>query len=275
MRALYLVFIGLVAAAFLVAVAVLVVPMLSQDANAHLTEANPDAPAGVFTVTEQPDLRPPMPENMTYTPSVTGAETFQILDGVTPRTWVGYRPDAVTGPSPVVILFHGAGRTGLSMIDMWQEVADEHGLTLVAMDDANRAGPSGFQISPFLHDVIDAAAEIYPIDRDQMFLFGHSAGAITAQLVGNRVTGPWRGIAVHAGYVNPTFVQPIDNAPPIRAYLGSSDHIFDPAGARIAAQYLARAGHDYDLILIPGHTHWFYEGGQAFAADAWNWFSGL
>jgi predicted esterase len=274
MRNLYFSLLAIVAFAFLGAVAIFVLPVLTRDISGVMTVASPDAPAATLTVSERPDLRPDMPTAMTYTPDVTGAESYQILDGVTPRRWWGYAPDGLSGPAPLILLFHGEGRDGLSMIDMWQGVADENGLVLVAINDIN-GDPAEIPDGGFLQDVIGAASAAYPIDRDRMFLFGHSAGAITAQLVANRVIGPWRGVAVHAGYVNPNLLQRIDDAPPIRHYLGTSDRIFDVAGARIAADYMARAGHEYDLILIPGHTHWFYEGGPAFAADAWAWFQTL
>lgn len=273
MRRLYLAALSLVALAFLAAAGLLLVPMLTSDA-ARMTVADREAPTGTLTEMERPDLRPDLPTTATYEPVVDGADSHRILDGVTPRTWWGYAPDNIAGPAPVVILFHGGGRGGLSMIDMWQQTADANGLVLIAIDNVNGA-PGEIPDGTFLHHVIDAAEAAYPIDRDRMFLFGHSAGAITAQLVANRVIGPWRGVAGHAGHVNPALLHRIRDAPPIRLYLGTSDRIFDVANARLAADYLSRAGHDYQLILIPGHTHWFYEGGPDFAADAWTWFASL
>jgi acetyl esterase/lipase len=52
-------------------------------------------------------------------------------------------------------------------------------------------------------------------------------------------------------------------------------HLRQPRRSRVAGEALAAAGHDFDLALIPGHTHWFYEGGPDFAADAWAWFTEL
>ena len=272
MRRLYISVLALVALAFLAATGLLLAPMLS--GPAQMTVADPTAPPGTLTETERPDLRPALPASLDYAPDVTGATRHPVLDGIMPRTWWGYAPEGLDTPAPVIVLFHGAGRDGLSMIDMWQPVADANGLILVAINDANGA-PGEIPDGAFLHSVLNAAAEIYPVDRTRMFLFGHSAGAITAQLAANRVIGPWRGVAAHVGYVNPTLLHPIRDAPPIRLYLGTSDQIFDVTSARIAADYLSRAGHDYELVLIPGHTHWFYEGGPDFAADAWDWFASL
>ena len=38
---------------------------------------------------------------------------------------------------------------------------------------------------------------------------------------------------------------------------------------------MALAGHPVQLVLIPGHTHWFYEIGPQNAEDAWAWFAAL
>ncbi|CTQ49805.1 hypothetical protein [Jannaschia donghaensis] len=40
---------------------------------------------------------------------------------------------------------------------------------------------------------------------------------------------------------------------------------------RDSAAALASAGHPFDLVRLEGHSHWFYESGEAIAADAWKW----
>jgi len=276
MRKLYWAIVSLVFCAFLASVAVLIVPDLTRDPSIYATTSTNTAPEGELVVSERPDLLPALPASLSYSPDVPqGTETYRLLDGVMPRSWVGYRPEGVVGPSPAVILFHGAGRPAVSMIDMWQAVAEAEGLTLISINQPSGGWDVENPDGHFIHAVLADASDRYDIDHDRVFLFGHSAGAIMAQMVGNRVTGPWRGVATHAGYVNPAWLYRIADAPPMRQYLGTSDGVFNPADARLAATYLARAGHEYELILIPGHTHWFYVGGPAFAADAWAWFDSL
>ncbi len=275
MRIYYITLLTFVCTAFLVALALVLQPILAPSGDQYATVSTTTALPGEFMESESLALQPALPASTNYAPVVHGATEHSLRDGFRFRRWHAYVGDGGSGARPTILLFHGAGRTGLSMIDMWQEVADQHGLILIALDgrDSNwdAARPEGH----IIHDLLADAAETYPVDEDGIFLFGHSAGAIMAQMLANRVSGPWRGIGVHAGYVHPAWLHPIDNAPPIRAYLGTEDAIFSTENARIAGQMMAQSGHDYQLVLVPGHTHWFYEGGPTFAADAWDWFSTL
>lgn len=245
--------------------------------SAYRTVSVPEAPQGQYTLIERPELRPALTGDYEYTsPEIPGTVAHTTRDGISQRTWHVYAPTSpLPGARPVVILLHGHNRDSMSMIDQWQEVARRDGVILIGLNQPT----GGWQNEPldgvFLHKVLDEASAQYNIDRSRMFLYGHSAGAIAAQHIANRVIGPWRGVAVHAGTANPSAMHRIENAPPVRHYLGSSDAIFDPGTAMRSDEVIAQAGHDHTLILIPFHNHWFYEGGPAFAADAWAWFERL
>lgn len=269
---------------FLAATGIAVAPLLPHDGGAVAqTDPSPraspltEARAGRFVIVERPDLRPFMPRNPSYeSPLLAGVATRVTLDGVVPRPWQIYVPPGdAAGPRPVILLFHGANRDGMSMVHMWKQVADAHDLVLVGLNAPRGGWSADADAGRYLHAVLDDVAADHAIDRGRVFLFGHSAGSIMAQLVANRVHGPWRGVAGHAGTVNPGWLSPIAGAPPIRHYLGTADHIFPVDEAIMAGELAAEAGHDHALVLIPGHTHWFYVGGPAFAADAWAWFATL
>lgn len=189
------------------------------------------------------------------------------------RRWYSYHPEAKYGPYPVIMLFHGAGRSGLSMIDMWRHTADQQGLFLIALDGKDQNW-STEEITPsILHDILSEAEEASTIDREHIYLFGHSNGARYVQTLLNRVDGPWRAAAVHAGFADADSVIVPENPKPFRLYLGTRDHIFHTDSARSVAHALAANGHPVDLQLIPNHTHWFYDAGPKIAADAWTWFA--
>jgi predicted esterase len=288
LRRLFLVTVG---AAFLFALGIVVAPVLPslQEAAGSVRPAAAARAAGVtvppvavtepghFEVIERRDLRPLLPRSFEYEPPLLGGVTTQSTpDGVFPRRWQHYvPPSAGDGPSPVIVLFHGANRDGRSMIHMWKSVADAEGLVLIGLNQPAGGWRGDDPDGTYIHAVLDHADALHPIDRDRMFLSGHSAGAIMAQVVANRVHGPWRAVAVHAGTVNPGWLSRIADAPPVRHYLGAEDHIFGTEDAIAAGRLAAQAGHDHELVLIPGHTHWFYVGGPLFAADAWTWFESL
>ncbi|MBF9048744.1 hypothetical protein GTA62_05130 [Roseobacter sp. HKCCD9010] len=275
MRITYFAVLALLGAAFLAAIAVLVTPNLIQDDRSYMTLSAPDAANGTFVETDRPDLRPSIPDHFDYNPETRNTVRHRLLNGAVPRSFVVYAPVIDQGPRPTVLLFHGAGRDAASMIDMWDDVADAEGLMLIAIQAPFSGWPVEAPNGAFIHNVLTQAETTYPIDRERLFLFGHSNGAKMAQVVANRVQGPWRGVASHGGYPDPAWMHRIEEAPPIRSYLGTSDHIFVPAQARLSGSVVATAGHDFELIFIPSHTHWFYEGGPAFAADAWSWFESL
>lgn len=277
MRLIRSLLIFLLSIAFLGAAAVAFAPALMREPAVYLTEEVASAEPGVFEVIERPDLRPRAPASVEYTsPQIEGADPQVTLTGVMPHRWHLFAPTAsTTDANPVVILFHGAGRDSLSMIDQWQQVALDEGVVLIGLNAPPGGWPFETPNGELLSGILDQANGVVPLDRDRVFLYGHSAGSIMAQVVANRVASPWRGVATHAGTVNPGFLHRIDNAPPVRHYLGTSDGIFDTATARLAGELVAQTGHDHTLVLIPGHTHWYYEGGPAFAAEAWKWFESL
>ncbi len=92
-----------------------------------------EAPTHVGTLIEErrDDLFVPHSGKFEYSvPEHTAREA--TIHWIGERRWYSYHPDTKHGPSPVIMLFHGAGRNGLSMIDMWRDTADQHGLFLIA-----------------------------------------------------------------------------------------------------------------------------------------------
>ena len=185
--------------------------------------------------------------------------------------WWGWGP-STDAPRPTVILLHGAGRSGESMVDMWREVAEREGLVIVAPDLADVPGWGRAAVDPrVLVDALQDAAGRHPVDPSRVALFGHSRGGIAAQIVANRVAGPWRAVAVHAGTAPAIVMQPIEDGVPIRHFIGSHDRTFPYAEAVAAARGIAARGHPFDLVRMERRTHWLYDRGEEIAAEAWAW----
>jgi predicted esterase len=253
-----------------------VVPMVSGTLGRFAPVAVPSE-TGRFAVVERPDLRPMLPRQFSYDPPrLTGVIDQVTPDRDGPRMWQLYLPDRLSpGPAPVVVLLHGANRDGRSMIHMWMQLAADEGVILVALNAPETGWRTDLLNDAFFDAVLDDVAIRHPVDESRIYLFGHSAGSRAAQVVANRQPDRWRAVATHAGTVDPSDLRRIADGPPIRHYLGTEDHIFDVASATAAGQRAAALGHDHELVLVPGHTHWFYVGGPIFAADAWAWFESL
>lgn len=209
---------------------------------------------------------PPKNIGTTYPIQVRGIYGYGLPSS---RIWRGLEASS-DSPRPAIVLLHGAGRDGRSMLDMWQSVAKAADLNLIAPDASGRGGWSYANDGEnFVSAVLKSAMEQYNIDPDQIYLFGHSAGGVMAQHITNSSNGPWRVVATHAGFVSADDVRSNPAARPFYMYLGDKDRRFSIPAARATAAALAGAGHEVKLIVIPNHTHWFYKAGPAIAAQIW------
>ncbi|WP_192931100.1 PHB depolymerase family esterase [Gemmobacter serpentinus] len=182
----------------------------------------------------------------------------------------------MSGPRPLILLFHGAGRDGLSQIEMWEATARRHGLILLAPNSADDTWATDHPEPALLLRLIEDLTAETPIDRNRIFLFGHSDGAAMAQILLNRSAGPWRAAALHAGGIQRGAMQPATEPKPMRLYAGALDSTFPPALLRDrVARPMAELGHPTEFLLLPGHTHWFYDAGPRIAEHAWIWMASL
>lgn len=236
------------------------------------------APKAAFTEVSRADLHVSTIGAYEYEPSariISAATKHQTVNQFKRRTWYSVIPSGLSRPAPVVILFHGANRSGLSMLDMWQSVAREHGVVLIAPNSVGNRWPYGQPNAGFLAELLAEIAATTPIDRNRVFLFGHSSGAVYAQTMVNRKIGPWRAAATHGGFATSEHLVAAANAKPFRMYIGSLERSFPVTVARQMGQILADAGHRTELVVIPFQTHWFYDSGPKIAEDAWQWFDKL
>jgi len=211
--------------------------------------------------------RPPENIGTTYPIQVRGLYGYGLASS---RIWRGFEAES-DSPRPAIVLLHGAGRDGRSMLDMWQSVAKTADLHLIAPDASGGTGWSYANDGEnFVSAVLKSAMELYNIDTEQIYLFGHSAGGAMAQHIANRTQGPWRVVATHAGFISAGDVKLNQQAAPFYMYLGDKDRRFSVPAARATAAALAGAGHEVKLIVIPNHTHWFYKAGPAIAVQIWD-----
>src|SRR5258706_14504896 len=119
-------------------------------------------------------------------PSQTAAASDKIVkDSFTSqnkkRSFYLFAPDSIKSgtPAPLIVLLHGSGHNGLSLIDKWKDLAKQEGMIIAGPDSIDSSkwatpidGPD------FLHDLVEAIKAKYPVNPRRVCLFGHSAGAI-------------------------------------------------------------------------------------------------
>src|SRR5260370_15465135 len=106
-------------------------------------------------------------------------------------------------PAPLVILLHGSGRDGSSLVEKWEVLADEEGFIVVGPDALNPAYWKAPEDGPaFLRDLVEHLRSRYAIDPRRVYLFGHSAGAGFALQMGLLESRYFAAVAKHAGAVH-------------------------------------------------------------------------
>lgn len=183
-----------------------------------------------------------------------------------------------TSLKPAVLLLHGSGRSGASMIDMWSSVADRHGLVLIAPDSAwTNSWSSWFDPLSLLVSMVDDASAQYGIDARRLYLFGHSAGGIYATELALNADAPFAAIATHAGFAPVAGLAPAGsesgNKPPILLFLGDGDHIFKIDDAVSVGGFFKEQGYQAELAVIRNHNHWYYNRGPLINEKAWRFFA--
>jgi poly(3-hydroxybutyrate) depolymerase len=228
-------------------------------------------PEAVFTSTDKrikPDTR-----SQSYTAPVDtfAVHRFKFLGHT--RRWHSYVPENIKQPTQAVILLHGSGRNGASMIDMWQEAAETHGLVLIAPDSREEAGWSSIKDGAwFLGNLLVEVATTLNVTPETWFLFGHSAGAVHALTLVEGDTPNFTAVALHAGGPAPDRIKAALKPTPFRIYIGDNDPLFPVPYISHAATRLAEVGYPTELVTLQDHGHWFYDAGPKIALDAADWF---
>jgi len=240
------------------------------EAFAHWWHPVAEVP-GRLTEILAPQLTPDLPRSTDYAPPEGAFIRHAFAFDGEMRVWHGVAPKVGDAPpTAVVVLLHGSGRDGRAMLDMWQGLAREAGILLIAPDSRDAAGWNpDTDGEAFLAQVMADAGVGAEVPA---YLFGHSAGAEFALYLAGQGEGPWRAVAVHAGGRDLRRISAPDHPVPLRIYLGDHDRLFPLDRVRREAQAMAAAGHDTELVVIPGHGHWFYVIGPQIAAEAWVYF---
>lgn len=202
-------------------------------------------------------------------------KTHVFESGDQKRNYKAYMPrDLGEGIHPVIFLFHGSGRSGAAMVERWIENADEEGIVLIAPDGLNENWGRGSDMTSFLPDLVEDAAKHYPIDKERMFLFGHSSGGVYVNYMSQVYPDLFLAAAIHGALLKPGNFPATDKDEkmPFMYIVGTKDIRFPVWPTERSARAMARKGHHTELVLLSGHTHWYYDLAPQINAIAWSFF---
>ena len=200
-------------------------------------------------------------------------ETFG--SGGQTRTYYLLNPEAAKrkAPAPMIVLLHGSGRDGRSLLEKWEPLAKKEGIVLVGPDALSSSGWRIPEDGPdFLYELIEMLKIQLDVDGRRVYLFGHSAGAGHALVMALLESEYLAAVAVHAGALHPGMFSTIGRATrktPIAIWVGTNDKLFPLSVVRATRDALKEQGFDPVLTEINGHTHWYYDRAPDINKSAW------
>jgi len=210
-------------------------------------------------------------------PAENKVQKLTFTSGDTKGSYYLFVPEkAGAGPAPLVLLLHGSGHDGRSLIDPWLGLAKSEGIILVA---PSASDPQAWRIPQegpqYFNDLLETVRAAHKeIDERRMYVFGHSAGAIHGLGLGLLESEYFAAVAVHAGAVEPEMAPIIQQAPrkiPIAIWVGTSDAFFPVKVVRSTRDALNAAGFDVKLTEIPNHTHDYYGSSGSINKEVWRY----
>lgn len=198
-----------------------------------------------------------------------------IESGGTKRTYLLLVPETAKPehPAPLVVLLHGSGRNGQSLMDKWKDLGVKEGIILVAPDAISTQGWRTPDDGPdFLHDLVSEVKTNHAVDPRRMYVWGHSAGATFALYMGLLESNYFAAVAIHAGALRPDdgpYVELASRKVPFHIAVGTVDRFFPLEAVRATRDMLVKSGFSVDLVEMKGHDHWYYDLAPKINATAW------
>jgi poly(3-hydroxybutyrate) depolymerase len=191
------------------------------------------------------------------------------------RAYYLYIPSTIKPGSraPLVVMLHGSGRVGMSLVEKWKDLAKKEGFIIAGPDSLDTRSWNMPQDGPeFIRDLVEELKTKYPINPRRVYLFGHSGGAIFALLMSLMESEYFAATAIHAGALPPDGYDLADSAKrkiPISIQVGDSDKSFPLKVVRATRDALNEKGFAAELTEIPNHDHWYYDLAPKINLKAW------
>jgi poly(3-hydroxybutyrate) depolymerase len=176
-------------------------------------------------------------------------------------------------PVPLIVMLHGSGRVGMSLVEKWKDLAKKENFIIVGPDSTNTQFWRMPEDGPdFLRDLVEELKKKYPINPRRVYLFGHSAGASFSLEISLMESEYFAATAIHAGALPPDEQRLIEMARrkiPMFIQVGDSDPYFPLQAVRATRDMLNQNGFAVELTEIPKHDHWYYDMAPKINLAAW------
>ncbi len=220
-------------------------------------------------------------------PGISSAAPGKITKEVfttngTKITYYLFVPTTVTAtsPAPLIVLLHGSGRNGSTLVEPWQDLAAKEGIILAAPDAQESRGWFYPQDGPDpLCALVTMLGQRYPVNPRRVYLFGHSAGAVFALDMSMFESEFFAATAVHAGaWREPAEFELMRFAArrlPLAIIVGDRDQFFPAAAVTATRDALKERGFPIEVSVIKGHDHNYYGTASKTNAAVWAFLKGI
>jgi len=194
------------------------------------------------------------------------------------RTYYVYVPKlvATAGPAPLIVLLHGSGGNGRSMIETWKSFASKKGIVLVGPDALDGQRWSIPEDAPeFLWKAAEAVKARYSINPRRVYLFGHSAGANGAIPVSLFESEYFAATGVSAGALRPErygLTAYAKRKIPFALFVGTEDPFYPLSVVQATRDALVSQGFPVTLTEIADHDHNYGARADKINRLAWEFF---
>ena len=191
------------------------------------------------------------------------------------RTYYLFVPEGLPASKtvPLLVLLHGSGHNGLSLVEKWKDLASKEGIILAGPDAKDSAEWSTPVDGPdFLRDLVESLKAQYPINARRVYLFGHSAGAAQALYMSLFESQYFAAAAIHAGLLPEQGYRLIElpkRKIPFAIWVGTADPLVSLAAVRMTRDKLVAGGFSVQLTEIPNHDHVYYDLAFEINKEAW------
>lgn len=175
-------------------------------------------------------------------------------------------------PAPLIVLLHGSGRNGLTLVDKWKDLATKEGIILAGPDSLDPSVWNSPGDGPdFLRDLVENIKSRYTINPRRVYLFGHSGGAVFALYMSLLESQYFAAAAIHAGALRrrDPAIGVAKRKSPIAIFVGTRDRFFPLEDVRGTRDELNSQGFAAELTEIPGHDHNYYGLAPKINQSAW------
>lgn len=192
------------------------------------------------------------------------------------RTYHLFVPEGLKGPAPVLIVFHGTGRNGLSVVEKWRDLAAREQFIVAGPDSKSPQTWKTPEDGPdLLRDLVEELKAKHPVNPRRVYLFGHSGGAVFALGMAMFESKYFAAAAVHAGAWRDAremrLAEYAKRKIPLAIVVGDRDPLFPVEAVRATGARLKEKGIEAEVTVLKGHTHWYYDKAAEINEQLWGY----